>query len=37
VAVVAAAAATLRVALIFFAYYEYTCPVDKHRASPSSA
>ncbi len=33
----AVAEATLQVALIFFAYYKYSCPVDKHRASPSSA
>jgi len=31
------AAATLRAALIFFAYYKYSCPVDRHCASPSSA
>jgi hypothetical protein len=33
----AVAEATLRAALIFFFYYQYSCPVDKHCASPSSA
>jgi hypothetical protein len=33
----AVAEATLQAALIFFAYYKYSCPIDKHLASPSSA
>jgi hypothetical protein len=33
----AVAVATLWVALIFFCLYKYSCPVNKHCASPSSA
>jgi hypothetical protein len=36
-AAAAAAAATLRAALILFAYYEYSCPLERHCASLSSA
>ena len=36
-AAAAAAAETLRAAFIFFAYYKYSCPLERHCASPSSA
>jgi hypothetical protein len=37
VAAAAAAAETLRAAFIFFAYYKYACPLERHCASPSYA
>ena len=37
VAMVVAAAATLRAALILFCLYEYSCPFERHCASPSCA